>query len=311
MTAKFAVRFKALGGVNEVQLHTSDPSRAQRAGKAIVDETKRIETAFSRFLDGSIVSRINAAAGKHAVRVDEETARLLNFAAACFEDSGGLFDITSGALQKVWDFKSPGLPSSAALKHALSLVGWHRVEWHAPYIYLPLHGMSLDFGGIGKEYAVDRASNILREEGIDSALVNFAGDVSVLGPHEDGSAWQVGIVDPRKPGTACDSVRMYRGAIATSGDYERFKIVDRHRYCHIINPRTGVPVQDILSVSVIAESCMVAGALSTIAMLSGREEAVGFLTRSGAPFLLLTADGRYESAWPGQRPAETSNFARV
>lgn len=146
--------------------------------------------------------------------------------------------------------------------------------------------MQLDFGGYVKEYAADCAANICKQKGIESGVLNLAGDISVLGPKPDGSHWEIGIRHPRSPETAFAMIAMNSGAIATSGDYERFIIHDNIRYCHILNPQTGYPVQGMASVTVCAESCLVAGTASTITMLkegSGPE----WLKDLGLPYLIL------------------------
>jgi thiamine biosynthesis lipoprotein len=166
--------------------------------------------------------------------------------------------------------------------------------------------MALDLGGLAKEYAVDRACEILRASGVKNALLNFAGDVAAVGPKGDGSPWQVGIAHPRHPKGTFDAVGLYRGALATSGDYERFKIVDGIRYCHILNPITGYPTQEVHSVSVLAESCLVAGALSTIGMLLGWENGQHHLQTSGSPSLFIREQDFVAHQWPGKLTQKSS-----
>ena len=284
--------FHALGGTNEVQLFAPSEGVARAVFAAVVAEVQRIEQAYSRFRPESVVSRIGKAAGGEPLTVDSETAQLLGVADALFRLSGGLFDITSGALQRAWDFRSPELPSPSVLEAALRLVGWRRVEWCAPRIRLPEAGMSLDFGGFGKEYAVDRAAAVCRAMDIDSGLVNFGGDLVVLGPKPDGSPWQVGIRHPRERGAVLKQCALTTGALATSGDYERFKIVDGRRYCHLINPKTGIPVSELQCVSVFSSSCLLAGAASTIAMLCGKTAGYAFLSSIGASALMVDDEGQ-------------------
>ena len=300
-----------MGGTNEVQLYATCESAAKRALFLVTEEVKRIEAKYSRFRETSIVSQIAAASGAASVKVDPETARLITFAKNCFVQSGGLFDITSGALQRTWNFNSQDIPSPDAISEAKALVGFERVRWQDPWIELPTEGMALDFGGLAKEYAVDRACDILRASGIEHALINFAGDVAAVGPKADGTPWQVGIAHPREK-TTFDVVGLYRGALATSGDYERFKIVDGIRYCHILNPLTGYPVEGVHSVSVLAESCLVAGALSTIGMLLGWETGQHRLQHCGAPSLFIRENEYVAKGWPGvmTQPGVTAQTIR-
>jgi thiamine biosynthesis lipoprotein len=206
--------------------------------------------------------------------------------------SGGRFDVTSGVLRRVWDFKRkpPQLPDPAPLAQAVALVDWSAVEWSHKSIRLPRAGMEIDFGGIGKEYAADRAATILLDAGIRHGLVDLAGDVRALGPQESGAPWRVGISHPRSEDKVIAYVELESGAIATSGDYERFFVVDGKRYCHILDPRSGMPVTAWQSVSVVAALCVVAGSCSTIAMLLGKQ-ALPFLRKQQVDFVAIAADG--------------------
>ena len=264
---------------------------ARRALEAAQAEVRRIEQRFSRYRPDSIVSAINAAAGAPAaVAVDSETAALLRFADRLHDESDGLFDITSGVLRQVWDFKAARVPSAAALAPVLALVGWSRVEFDERQARLPRAGMELDFGGFGKEYAADRAATILLDAGLRHGYVNLGGDLRLLGPMADGRPWRLGIAHPRRPGAVLASVDLAGGALATSGDYERFFEADGQRYCHILDPRTGWPVQHWQSVSVVATACLAAGALSTVAMLK-QAAAPPFLRAQGAAWTAVDAQG--------------------
>ena len=164
----------------EVLLDTDDREHALSLAEPARDEALRIEGKFSRYLDGNVVHEINHANGR-TVTVDEETAGLLDYAAACHESSGGLFDITSGVLRRVWTFDGGNrVPDDAAIREALRHVGWTRVRWSAPELTLP-GGMEIDLGGIGKEYAVDRAAGILAARARCAFLVNFGGDLFASG----------------------------------------------------------------------------------------------------------------------------------
>jgi FAD:protein FMN transferase len=287
--------FTAMASPCELLLEGRDEALLQRAAAAAVAEVRRIESKFSRYLPHSVVSRINAAAGGAAVDVDAETASLLDFAASLWESSGGLFDATSGVLRRAWDFSAARLPEAGRIESLLPLVGWDLVEWNGAKIRLPQAGMQLDFGGFGKEYAADRAAGVLMEHGAMHALVNLGGDIHVLGPHGApglaGQPWNIDIERPR-PGASgpLATLAIERGGIATSGDYERFFEVQGRRYCHILDPRTGWPVDGWQSITAVAANTTAAGALSTIAMLKG-SEAVRWLTTERAAYLAVRADG--------------------
>ncbi|HXZ85000.1 MAG TPA: FAD:protein FMN transferase, partial [Myxococcota bacterium] len=194
-------------------------ARAQRLVLAL-------ERKYSRYREDSVLSALNRSAGDPAgVEVDEETANLLDYADTAFRHSGGLFDPTSGALRRVWNFRSGRLPSADEVRAVLACVGWQRVRWSRPRLVLPEPGTELDFGGFVKEYAVDRVTDLCRELGVRHGMVDLGGDLRALGPHPDGAPWRVGIRDPRAPERAIGTVPLADAALATSGDYERCMVV--------------------------------------------------------------------------------------
>lgn len=276
--------FEAMGSPCEVLLDVDRESRARELAGVAAAEAWRIEDAYSRYLPDNIVSRINAAGGR-PVGVDPETARLIDFSAHLFDLSDGRFDITSGVLRRVWTFDGGDrLPAPESVDKVLEQVGWDRVDWNGTSITLPA-GMEIDFGGIGKEYAVDRAAGLLRERSDAGALVNFGGDLAVTAPPRDRRAWQVGIdavSGVTTPGNTVISVAA--GALATSGDSRRFLLSGGVRYGHILDPTTGWPVVGApASVTVAADTCVQAGMLSTFAMLEG-ERAEAFLDAEGVRY---------------------------
>jgi thiamine biosynthesis lipoprotein len=282
--------FRAMGGDNELLLAGGDALDA--TARAAIDDVLRIERKYSRYRDDSVTAAINRAAGGAAVAIDAETAALLGYAETCFAQSGGRFDLTAGVLRTVWDFNRvpPQRPDAAALRDALSRIGWDSVEWDAMQVRLPRAHMQLDFGGIGKEYAADRVAAIAIDRGVRHGCVNLGGDVRVWGGRPDGSAWRIGIRHPRAPGAAMAGVDLSDGAVATSGDYERFVDIDGRRYCHIIDARTGEPVSAWRSVSVVAPLAVVAGSHATIAMLLAYD-APAFLDRAAFEWLGVDAAG--------------------
>ena len=199
--------------------------------------------------------------------------------------------MTSGVLRKIWDFKSGVVPSAEQIERILPLVDWSQLDLGAQHLYMPKSGMELDFGGIGKEYAVDRACQVLHQTGLTHALVSLGGDVRVLGPKPDGSPWPVYIAHPRKPGEIIATMHLGQGAVTTSGDYQRFFDLDGRRYCHILNPATGYPADTWQSVSVLSALCLDAGSISTIAMLM-QQHALTFLEQRGENVLLIDQSGR-------------------
>ncbi len=282
----FEYTFTALGSKNEIKLYSEDPAIAAKVSDEIIKECRRIEGKFSRYQSESIITKINNSAGNNPIKVDPETAGLLDYADACFNQSEGLFDITSGVLRKVWNFKKELIPSEESIQSVLPLIGWDTVVWQNHEIKLPTAGMEIDLGGIGKEYAVDRSYGVGIENGITHGFVNLGGDLRVFGPRVDGTPWSIGIQHPRKTNAAIAQVKLTSGALATSGDYERFIEVAGKRYCHILNPKTGWPVEGIQSVTVTTDTCLIAGTLTTIAMLFGQKKGRLFLEEQGVQFLM-------------------------
>ena len=287
----FRFAFRAMAAENELQVHADDAEAAGRAARAAIDEVHRIESKYSRYRPESLVSRINVAAGGAPVAIDEETARLLDFADACWRQSGGAFDPTSGILRRAWRFDTPRVPTEGELAPLLALIGWGRVERTDTTIRLPRAGMELDFGGFGKEYAVDRAAAVLREHGIESAFASLGGDLAILGEQPGGEPWQVGIQHPREKGAIIARLPVGSGGMATSGDYERFVEADGIRHCHVLDPRTGLSARGFQSITVHASTCIVAGSVTTIAMLKGAEGGEAWLQALGLAYFCVREDG--------------------
>lgn len=280
-----------MASLAEVQLEAGDTDTAQTAFAAVEREVARVEAKYSRYRPDSALSAINRAAGGDPVAIDDETRALLDYADACFEDSEGRFDITSGVLRRAWNFASGIPPARETVDAWVALVGWTRVRRDRSTIALEA-GMELDFGGIAKEYAADRAMSVAREAGIAHGFVNLGGDIRVIGPRANGDPWRAGIVHPRAVETTIAHVAVADGALATSGDYERYFEHGGRRYSHILDARTGWPVGGApRSVTVLAPLCIVAGSCATIAMLHGRD-AAAYLERAGVPYLLVDAAGR-------------------
>jgi thiamine biosynthesis lipoprotein len=280
-----AVCFTAMASPCELLFDTTDPGVAADLGRAAAGEAWRIEAKFSRYRPDSIVTVINRSEGR-AVPVDEETGALLDYAARCHALSEGRFDITSGVLRRCWTFDgSDRLPAPSAVAKLLPLIGFDKIRWEAPRVTVP-PGMEIDFGGFGKEYAVDRVLALVAARFGGAALVNFGGDLAanrepVTGP------WQVGVERPdtdREPRLLLD---LCRGGLATSGDTHRFLLHGGVRYSHILDVRTGWPVPGVpRSVTVAAASCVEAGTLATFATLQG-PAAEAFLDAQGVRYWCL------------------------
>jgi len=279
-------RFTAMASPCELLMETGDAERAQTLLEIAANEAWRIQQKFSRYERDNSVWAINNSQG-NLLTPDAETALLLNFADQCYQLSDGLFDITSGSLGRAWKFDgSANIPAQSTIDEALQFVGWDKVIWQKGELQLPA-GMQIDFGGIGKEYAVDRCLLLLREHAKVPLLVNFGGDLAVTGARLNGSPWTVGIERPDADLQADYLLEIASGALATSGDSRRFLMANNIRYSHILNPFTGWPIQQApRSITVAGSSCIQAGMLATFGLLHGKA-AETFLEEQGVTYWCL------------------------
>lgn len=288
-------RFPLMGGEGSLQfVDVRGEAEALRVARAAEDEARRIEVKFSRYRETSVVSEINRNAGRTPVAVDAETEALVRSAIALSLATGGRFDPTVGVLRVVWDFKGGRVPSEDEVAVLLPYVDAGSVRVRNGTVFLPRAGMELDLGGVGKEYAADRAAGALRDHGVCSGIVNFAGDVRTIGCRGDGGPWRVGVADPRRRGSCRFAVFVLGEAgIATSGDYERGFVRDGVRYHHILDAKTGWPARGVASVTVVAATASRAGELATAAFLLGPDQGLALLEETpGAEGALILEDGR-------------------
>ncbi len=280
-----------MGSPCEIQLFTKTGLKAKRVADAVIADVHNLEARYTRYRSDSFLSAINRVASfGGSIIVDEVTAGLLNYAATCHEQSDGLFDITSGILRRAWNFKSGALPDEEQIRILLDKIGWHKLRWKPPMLEFPMPGMEIDFGGVVKEYAVDKAAALCLDAGVRHGVVNLGGDIKVIGPRPDGRPWRIGIRHPRQKEALIETLLLHEGALASSGDYERCIMIDGVRYGHVLNPITGWPVQYLSSVSVIGDFCVVAGSASTIAMLK-EDKGPAWLEAMGLPHLWMDARG--------------------
>lgn len=267
-----------MGSPCELLIDTTNRDTAASIAEIASTEAWRIEGKFSRYLRNNIVDEINHSDGE-PVTLDPETAALVDFAAMLFESSNGRFDITSGVLREVWTFDGgDDVPDARSVEHVMSRVGWGRVRWDTPLLTMQ-PGMEIDFGGIAKEYAVDKTVGLVRAAANIACLVNFGGDLFATAAPGATVGWQVGV--DAVGGESVKRINLACGGLATSGDARRFLLRDGVRYSHILDPTTGWPVRDApRSITVAADTCTQAGMLATLAMLRG-PDAESFLDEQG------------------------------
>jgi len=283
----YQFHFQAMGCPCELRLAAVDRSLADEVALVCTSETQRFESKYSRYLTDSMTSQVNNASGRHPVTIDPEFSAMLDYSGVCYVQSEGLFDITSGVLRQLWNKNMRRLPTDSELEFYLDKVGWKKIEISPNEVFLPIKGMQLDFGGVVKEYVADVLAAKARSMGIEHGLINLGGDICIIGPQPDGTPWSIGITHPTEGNSAIAIIQLSEGAVTTSGGYERYFDIDGLRYSHLINPETGWPVEGLLSASVAAPTSIVAGSLTSIALLKTPEDGIRFLEECATPYFAV------------------------
>jgi FAD:protein FMN transferase len=298
----YRLDFQAMGTVCKIDFELPNRARAGEFKQHVLAWLDGFEKQFSRFVPDSLVSRINRAAGQEWIPIDGEAASLFALCDWFHWTTQGIFDPTSLPLLQLWDYHAarPVVPSAEKIQQALPLVGWKKFQREGGRAFLPEPGMGLDVGGIGKEYAVDRVVEIAADFGIANCLVDFGHDLRVRGEPPEKGPWRIGLEDPNDPRKCWAGVAVCDRAVTSSGDYFRHFEVAGQRYGHILDPRTGHPVNNgCRSVAVIAPTCTEAGIFSTTAFILG--------PRAGLEFL----DAQYQAEgclWNDTRRMQTRRF---
>lgn len=272
----FKQTMKLMGNQFEISVVDENQIYANEKIQEAVDEIKRIEQLLSTFKPDSQTNQINDQAGISPVKVDAEVFHLINRSLRISEISQGAFDITYGSLDKsLWNFdvNMTALPDAQTAKQSVSLINYKNVilDPEAQTVFLKEKGMRIGFGGIGKGYAADRARKILQEAGVANGIVNASGDLVTWGVQPNGNPWTVGIADPTHKLKPFSYMNISNMAIATSGNYEKYAVINGKKYSHTIDPHTGLPVSGIKSVSIICPQAELADALATPVTVMGVE----------------------------------------
>ena len=286
--------FQAMGSYCEIQIYNESRVNAKRIIRQLAAEVRRLEQKYSRYQSNSLVTEINYSAGnKLGIKIDTETKALFDHALSCFEQSKGMFDITAGVLNRIWDFQSARVPAQVEIDQLLPMIGFNKLNWRKSRLMMPAN-MEIDFGGIVKEYAADAAAKLARRLGVEHGLVNLGGDFAVIGSQLENRPWTVGVVNPKDPDNLMAKIDLVDGGLASSGDYERSFVHENKRYSHILNPKTGWPCTGLRATSVAANLCTVAGSMATIAMLMDEESGLIWLRNCGLPVVTMASDGSIE-----------------
>jgi len=285
--------------VEAVSPDGSGPENARLAIEAAYVELARIDQMMSEWKPASPISQVNSAAGKHAVTVPAELRDMILRAKEYNRESAGSFDITWRGMGRIWRFDDEfRVPTKEDVASARRRIDSRKIQVQGDAVYLPEAGMSIGLGGIAKGYAVDRAMQVLVDNGIRNALVNGGGDVLVRGTRL-GQPWRLGIQHPRKEhGELLGALELRGQALVTSGDYERYRMVNGVRYHHIIDPRTGWPATASMSVTVLAPNAELGVVLAKVLFILGPEKGLPLAQANQTEALIIDAEGR-EHRTPG------------
>lgn len=277
-------------------------------------EVERIENLMSSYKDSSEISKINSLAGKQPVKVSYETYSIISRSIEYSKKYNGLFDISIGPISELWglntDHPVSKVPDKYVIDSLLKFVDYRKIilNENDTSVFLPYSRMNLDLGGIAKGYAVDRAAKIMLDKGIKNFMVNGGGDLYVSGLKQDSSKWVVGIEHPRDNSKIFATLELTNFALGTSGDYERYVIIDGKRYHHIFDPRTGYSAPLSQSASALAPTTEEAVILSKYLFIIGKEEYKKFSEISGVRGVIIDSGG---NIFFDKRLTDENNFLMV
>lgn len=265
---------RLMGNRFEITVVNADATWANERIDAAIGEIQRIERLLTTFSEDSQTNQINAAAGLKAVKVDSEVFALVERSLRISKITQGAFDISYGSIDKrFWNFdvEMKSLPDPVLAKRAVRLINYNNIILSSENssVFLKEKGMRIGFGGIGKGYAAEKAKQLLIAQDVKSGIVNAAGDLTTWGNQPNGEPWTIGIADPNVKNQAFSYLNISNVAVATSGNYEKFALIDGKRYSHTIDPKTGFPVSGIKSVTIIAPNAEIADAMATPVMVMG------------------------------------------
>jgi thiamine biosynthesis lipoprotein len=265
---------RLMGNRFEISVVSEDEEWANQRIEEAITEISRIEKLLTTFSDDSQTNQINASAGIQPVKVDKEVFDLIARSLRISELTQGAFDLSYGSIDKsLWNFDKTmtSLPDIATAKSMVRLIDYRNIILDSANqtVFLKEKGMRIGFGGIGKGYAAECAKNLMKKQGVESGIVNAAGDLTTWGRQPNGKEWTIGIADPDAKNKPFSYLNISDMAVATSGNYEKFVVIDGKRYSHTIDPKTGLPVSGIKSVTVICPNAEIADAMATPIIVMG------------------------------------------
>ena len=281
--AVFQRSFIKMGSAFDLTLVANNQMEADQLFEQAVAEIDRIERLISSWDQASETSEVNQMAGKEAVKVTKELYDLVFRSKAIAQLTNGAFDPTYASVDKIWTFDGRDIeqPKTEIISVSVAKIGFDKIVLDPleSSLYLPLQGMKIGFGAIGKGYAADRVKSLLQEQGVAAGIVNASGDMSAWGIKPNGEPWQVGLINPKNKDKVFAWFPVKNKAVVTSGDYEKFILINGKRYGHIINPKTGFPSQGVISCTVFAPKAELADALSTALFVMGVETGIDFINQ--------------------------------
>jgi FAD:protein FMN transferase len=289
---------RLMGNRFEISVVSEDEQWANNLIDAAIAEIRRIEELLTTFKDTSQTNEVNANAGIRRVKVDKEVFDLIARSIRISDLTQGAFDITYGSIDKrLWNFDTTmkALPDKETAKQMVRLINYENIvlDEKECTVFLKEKGMRIGFGGIGKGYAADKAKLLLQQNGVESGVVNAAGDLITWGTQPDGKPWTVGIADPNSSHHPFSYLNISGMAVATSGNYEKYAVIDGRRYSHTIDPKTGYPVSGIKSVTIICLSAELADALATPVTVMGIKVGLNLINQmKGIACIVIDDDNR-------------------
>lgn len=292
-----------MGGRFEITIVAKDSLNAEQNIDTCIKEISRIEHLISDWIPVSQVSQVNHNAGIGPVKVDREVFMLTQRAIHLSKITGGAFDVSFAAMDKIWKFDGSmtAMPTPEAIKKSVEKVGYHNIIMDSVNctIFLKLKGMKIGFGALGEGYAADRCRDMMLARGIKAGIVNGTGDMSTWGKQPSGSDWTVGITNPFHEDTIFAVLPLRQCAIVTSGSYEKFVVFNGKRYAHIINPKTGYPATGLCSVTILGPNAETANGFSTSMMVLGKDAALKFIRQFPAyHYMMITDKGQVITSIP-------------
>ncbi|RYG10096.1 MAG: FAD:protein FMN transferase [Chitinophagaceae bacterium] len=283
-----------MGSRFDISIVAKDSLSAEANIDLVIAEVSRIENLISDWRPHTQIGQVNSNAGVKPIKVDAEVFELTERAIHLSEITGGAFDISFAAMDRIWKFDGSmtEMPSPEAIEKSVEKVGYKNIvlDKANSTIFLRYKGMKIGFGALGEGYAADRCKEMMLKKGIEAGIVNGSGDMNTWGRQPDGSLWNIGITDPKNPTELLAVVPLAQGAVVTSGSYEKFVVFNGKRYSHLINPKTGYPATGLSSVTIFGPSAEIANGLSTSIMVMGKKEGLKLLKKYPEMSYIIISD---------------------